>query len=81
MSEGWFSKPVPIAVGIVGDIHTVMSASQALMALNGRWPDAGAPKSSEARRLCQRVISGGVPADKAREAFVEAAREARILVQ
>jgi len=81
MFEGWFTKPVAIAVGIIGDIHNILSARQALAALEGHWPDAGAPKFSEARRLCQRVISGGTPADSAREAFVEAAREARILVE
>jgi len=82
MSEGWFTKPVAIAVGIVGDIHNVMSARQALDALNGRWPDAGAPKFSEARRLCQRVLNDSShAAEQAREAFVAAAREARILVE
>ncbi|MGN6142808.1 MAG: DUF982 domain-containing protein [Mesorhizobium sp.] len=81
MSEGWFTKPVAIAVGIVGDIHNVLSARQALDALNGRWPDAGAPKFSEARRLCQRVLNGGTTSEQAREAFVAAAREARILVE
>ncbi len=47
MSEGWFTTPVAIAVGIVGDIHNVLSAKQALDALNGRWPDVGAPKFSD----------------------------------
>lgn len=82
MSEGWFTKPVAIAVGIIGDIHNVMNAKQALDALNGHWPDSGAPKFSEARRLCQHVLNGSSQAaEQAREAFVAAAREARILVE
>ena len=80
MHEGWFAEPVAVSVGIVGDIHHISSARQAAALLTGRWPDAGTPKHLAARQACLGAINGDRPADAARLAFMEAAREARILV-
>src|SRR5690606_3820635 len=58
MTEGWFSKPVRIAIGVFGDEHNVSSARQALHALDSLWPDPGAPKFREARHFaCARSMA------------------------
>ncbi|CAM5376898.1 hypothetical protein ATER59S_01670 [Aquamicrobium terrae] len=80
MHEGWFAEPVAITVGIVGDIHHISSARQAAALLTQHWPDAGTPKYRAARQACLAAVHGEKPPDVARAAFIEAAREARILV-
>lgn len=80
MVQGWFSKPVEIAVGLAGSIRHISNAEQAVELLTGQWSDAGSALHGTALRACRRAISGDVAADNARDAFVDAAREARMLV-
>ncbi|MER8474754.1 DUF982 domain-containing protein [Mesorhizobium sp. M1163] len=78
MNQGWFSKPVAIAVGIVGDIRNISNARQAVELLEAHWRDAGSAKHGLARRTCRRAMSD----DRWTEAaFIEAAREAHVLVE
>lgn len=81
MSEGWFSKPVQVGVGVVGDIRNVSSARQADELLVHHWPDSGTLKHRYAHRSCLGAMRGDGTPEEARAAFVEAAREARILVE
>ncbi|MEW6634516.1 MAG: DUF982 domain-containing protein [Pseudomonadota bacterium] len=81
MIQGWFSKPVEVAVGVTGSIRHISNAQQAVELLTGQWRDAGSPLHSAAVRTCRRAISGDVPADNARDAFVSAARAAHLLVE
>jgi hypothetical protein len=80
MNDGWFSASVPISVGIVGDIQHVLSARQAVNLLNGNWREQGSTKHRAALRECLGAMNGDTSAGVARRAFVEAAREARVLV-
>jgi len=81
MIQGWFSKPVEVAVGLSGSIRHISNAEQAIELLTGQWRDAGSAMHSAALRACRRAIRGDVTADNAREAFVTAAREAHVLVE
>jgi len=81
MTEGWFSKPVAVSVGIAGAIQHISNAHQAVDLLKGPWRDAGSQSHGSALRACHRAMSGDVPADAARDAFVGAAREAHVLVE
>ncbi|MDX8528470.1 DUF982 domain-containing protein [Mesorhizobium sp. MSK_1335] len=81
MTQGWFSKPVEVAVGIAGSIRHISNAQQAVELLTGQWRDAGSTLHASALRACRRAISGDVAADNAREAFISAAREAHVLVE
>jgi hypothetical protein len=81
MIQGWFSRPVEVAVGVSGSIHHISNAEQAAELLTGQWRDAGSALHGEALRACRRAIRGDVPADAAREAFIAAAREAHVLVE
>jgi len=80
--EGWFSAPVEVAVGITGDVRYVSSARQATQLLTANWPTPGTPGHRAAHRACLAIINGdSKDIDRARAAFEEAAREARILVE
>ncbi|TJW31473.1 MAG: DUF982 domain-containing protein [Mesorhizobium sp.] len=81
MNQGWFSRPVAVSVGIAGDIRNISNAQQAVELLKGHWRDAGSAKHGSALRACRRAMTGDVPAEVARDAFVEAAREAHVLVE
>jgi hypothetical protein len=81
MIQGWFSRPVEVAVGVSGSIRHISNAEQAVELLTGQWRDAGSAPHSAALRACRRAISGDVAADNAREAFIVAAREAHVLVE
>ena len=81
MNEGWFSRPVPVSQGITGDIRYVSSARQAIAMLDGNWREKGSAKHRAALRACQGAIHGDVPPELARDAFVEAAEEARVLAE
>ena len=58
MMQGWFSRPVEVAVGVSGSIRHISNAEQAAELLTGQWRDAG----TEARLL---LI--GVPAPDLRK--------------
>jgi hypothetical protein len=81
MHQGWFSRPVEIAVGLSGSIRHISNAEQAVELLTGQWRDAGSAPHGAALRACRRAISGDVAADSAREAFISAARAAHVLVE
>ena len=81
MYDAWFSKPVAVATGISGDIRNLTNAREAVDLLNNRWRDGGSDKHRSALRACQQALNGNVPADIARDAFMEAAREAHMLVE
>lgn len=81
MVDGWFSKPVSVAVGIAGDVRIVESARDAMTLLSGNWRMQGSDAYMAARRACQGAVRGEIPAEVARQAFVDAASEARVLAR
>jgi hypothetical protein len=81
MDDVWFSKPISVSVGITGTVRHVSSARQAIDLLKNHWPGAGTEKHRHAQHVCLEAINGLKKPEVAREAFVEAAREARILVE
>ncbi|KAA3452537.1 DUF982 domain-containing protein [Mesorhizobium sp. SARCC-RB16n] len=81
MQTAWFSKPVVVSVGVSGATRNLSNTQQAIELLTTHWRDAGSLKHQSALRACRRAATGDVPPNIAREAFVEAAREAHILVE
>jgi hypothetical protein len=81
MYEAWFSKPVPVATGISGKISNLSNANQAVDLLTKHWRGAGSQKHLAALRACRQAMNGGIAADAARDALVDAAREAHMLVE
>ena len=81
MQTAWFSRPVVVSVGVAGATRHLSNTQQAIELLTTHWRDAGSLKHQSALRACRQAAAGDVPADIAREALVEAAREAHILVE
>ncbi|MBS3647343.1 DUF982 domain-containing protein [Pseudaminobacter sp. 19-2017] len=81
MNAGWFSKPVAVAVGIIGDVRNISSASEAAALLQSNWREQGSAKQQAALRACLAAMYAGASPEKARAAFLEAAEEARVLAE
>ncbi|MBZ9987627.1 DUF982 domain-containing protein [Mesorhizobium sp. BH1-1-5] len=81
MYEASFSRPVPVATGISGEIKNLANANQAVDLLTKHWRSAGSQKHLAALRACRQAMNGGMAADVARNAVVDAVREARMLVE
>lgn len=79
MQKGWFDKPIPVIVGTVRTVHRVSNAREAAHLLINRWPRQGTATHVHARTVCLAVLHGEQQPNVAREAFAEAAREAKIL--
>ncbi|TIS31976.1 MAG: DUF982 domain-containing protein, partial [Mesorhizobium sp.] len=48
MIQGWFSRPVEVAVGVAGSIRHISNAQQAVELLTGQWRDAGSAQHDAA---------------------------------
>lgn len=81
MTDGWFSRPVSVTVGIAGEIHHVENAREAMKLLTGNWREQASERYKAAKRACQGALRGEVPGDVARQAFMDAAAEARVLAK
>jgi ElaB/YqjD/DUF883 family membrane-anchored ribosome-binding protein len=77
-----FEEPVRVALGRSRNtVYTVERVAQAADILLNRWPTKAGTKHVAARKACLGVLEGLKEARHAREAFVEAAKEADILVE
>ncbi|MBZ9672814.1 DUF982 domain-containing protein [Mesorhizobium sp. B2-1-8] len=79
MAQGWFAAPVSVTVGIFGSIRNIISARQADELLRERLRHGGSPKILAAHHACRAAMEDEAKAEAARMAFIEAAREARLL--
>lgn len=77
MSNQW-KKAVLIRIGN-GSSDTFNGPGEAFEALNNRWPATHGPSCVNAKRLCSVAVAENMPSEAARDAFVEAALEARVL--
>ncbi|ESY90782.1 DUF982 domain-containing protein [Mesorhizobium sp. LNHC229A00] len=76
MQTAWFSRSV-VSVGVAGAIRNLSNTHQAIGLLATHWRDAESRKQRSALRAC-RATSGDLPPETAREAYLEATREAHI---
>lgn len=81
MYEAWFSRPVPVVTGISSEIKNLSNANQAVDLLTRHWRSPGSQRHLAALRACRQAMNGGMAADVARDALVDAAREAQMLVE
>jgi hypothetical protein len=73
-----FSKPVTIRLGAnIVEIAAVKDAEERLA--NVDWPERG-PRHRDAHETCLKALDGHRSTEDARREFVEAAREAGVLV-
>jgi len=78
MSEKRFVKPVRVRLDAVRVVNSTREAVDLLMSVH--WPGERGPRHHEARDICLRALDGFRSAAEARHAFVEAAREAGVLL-
>lgn len=78
MSEKRFVKPVRVRLDAVRVVNSTREAVDLLMSVH--WPGERGPRHHEARDTCLRALDGFRSAAEARHAFVEAAREAGVLL-
>jgi hypothetical protein len=76
---GTFEKPVSVATG-TGE-RLVASAREAAEMLLYDWPIGETATRIQARMSCMKALAGSEPPAFAREAFVQAAEEAKILIE
>jgi len=78
--RGRFDPPVTVETGLIGRYRVIESAREAAALLLGRWPENRGEAYSAALRSCTEVLNGRAFAIEARDAFIEAAKEARVLI-
>ena len=81
-SSGTFYRTIVIETRKPGRLRVVGSAREAAEALVRDWPEGGrGPATSAATWACLAALEGTGPVEKAREAFIAAAKEANIFVR
>jgi sugar/nucleoside kinase (ribokinase family) len=76
-----FHRPVTVQTGRIDRERLVLTTRDAAEVLLRDWPLPESRKRARAMELCLSVIRGEKPPHIARRAFIEAAREARVLVE
>jgi hypothetical protein len=74
-----FKKPVVVVPGRIDRERMVGDVRHAAIVLLREWPLPSSPAKQKAMKACLDVLRGEKPPSIARSAFVEAAKEARIL--
>lgn len=64
----------------VGKSHNVASVEEAAENLAMNWPTKDGPMLSVAKQACRDALEGRITCTEARDAFIEAAREADIYI-
>lgn len=74
----WFSPPVRVKTSRVGHILEVKSVETCIEQMRV-WPKIG-PKLRAAYPVCYGALEGSYTVEQAREAFIAAAKEAKVLL-
>jgi hypothetical protein len=78
MPNSAWKTPVEIDLGMVGT-HTVSGPFDALIYLTDRWPNRSGARFLKASIACKAAVEGRVEAEAARQEFIAAAQEVRLL--
>jgi hypothetical protein len=79
MREKKFKAPVTVVPGRIDRERVVGDVRHAAIVLLHEWPLPASRAKQKAMKACLDVLRGDKPPSVARSAFIEAAREARIL--
>lgn len=80
-TEVRFDNPVSVALGPSKNVLVnVLSARQAAEVLFTKWPNKGGLRHLEARKMVMAALEDLSKSAAARKAFVDAAKEAEILI-
>lgn len=75
-----FTRPVVIQPGRIDRDRVVTNVRDAAQMLVKEWPDPTSEKRQVAMEACLRVFRGEGSAHRTRQAFIEAAKDARIFL-
>jgi len=76
-----WSKPVTFEENVRGSYRTIISTKEASRVLLTRWPTGSGRQYRRAQQICTDVLDGKKPPSEARQAFLDAAKEARIVIR
>lgn len=71
-------EPIKIKMPVSGN-QTVKGPFTALIFLLDEWPDLRGVAYQQARSICRAALAGRISVEEARETFLKAAREAKLL--
>jgi hypothetical protein len=80
MAEQYWDRPVDIHLAGIRNARTITATRFARECLLTLWPDHYGPAYLAALKICAAAMDGTASGADARTAFIEAAREADILV-
>lgn len=81
MDPKFWNKPICFEAASSHEWRIVNSTAEAALILMNQWPLASGKKLVKAKKVCIKVLEGKRSVDKARVAFMKAAKEARIPVE
>lgn len=73
-----WEEPIKITLPLSGG-QTVQGPFAALIFLLDEWPDLRGPAYVRARSVCRAAVAGRTSPEEARETFLSAAREAKLI--
>ncbi|MDF1631234.1 DUF982 domain-containing protein [Mycoplana sp. MJR14] len=80
MERGIWSPPVELRFGLGGN-RTVTSAFEALICLEDIWPKRTDAEYTRAKIACKAALAGRLTPGEAREAFVSAADQCKLVLR
>lgn len=81
MDTGMWGEPITFETTELGKYWTVTSTAEAARALMERWPVETGAAYKAALRTCLAVMEGKVRPAEARQAFLDAAKEADVFIR
>jgi len=79
--QGEWGRPVQLELRGIGQFREIRSTIEAVDCLMDGWPAEEDDDYTTAIKTCLAAIDGDVSARMAREAFIQAARKARIYIK
>jgi len=81
MHGQYWKESVQLELAQAGGLRIVTSTDEAARCLLYKWPDQTSKAYHRAKGMCLDALEGRKPDEEARQAFIDAAREAHINIR
>lgn len=81
MQGQYWKEAVQLELATAGGLRIVTSTDDAARCLLYKWPDQTSKAYHRAKGMCLDALEGRKPDEEARQAFIDAAREAQINIR